>query len=371
MKNKIVYTKPSISELEIAYVTDAVTHGWGDKCYDYIHRLERNFSGYLGVKRSIATSSCTGALHMGLAGLGIGPGDEVILADTNWIASVAPVIHLGATPVLVDINPDSWCISVEEAERAITSRTKAIIAVHLYGNLCDMDALKQLAEKYQLALIEDAAEALGSEYKGSKAGSMATFSTFSFHGTKTMTTGEGGIFSTNDETLYQKVLTLSNHGRKQGQTKQFWPDELGFKYKMSNIQAALGCAQLDRIDYLVQRKRQIYSYYRQAFALDSEVYINPEPVGCINSAWMPTLVFSKTTGITRQCLTDAFAKEQIDARVFFWPLSSLPMFTAQPEHIHSYDICQRAINLPSYVDMTEEEMDRVIAVVRGLLDAKC
>lgn len=367
MKNKIVYTKPSIGELEIAYVTDAVTHGWGDKCYDYIHKLERNFSAYLGVKYSIATSSCTGALHMGLAALGIGPGDEVILADTNWIASVAPVVQLGATPVFVDIDPISWCISVQQTELAITAKTRAIIAVHLYGNLCDMDCLRELARTHNLALIEDAAEALGSEYKGCKAGSMGTFSTFSFHGTKTMTTGEGGMFVTNDEALYQKVLTLSNHGRQAGQSKQFWPDEIGFKYKMSNIQAALGCAQLERIDELVNRKREILHQYKQKLCRYVEISMNPEPAETINSGWMPTVVFSKESRITSVQLQQAFSLENIDARVFFWPLSYLPMFNRPDELSVSWSICNRAINLPSFVDMTEADIQRVASVIEKIV----
>lgn len=293
MKTKIAYTKPSITQLEIDYVLDAVTHGWGEQCYKYIERFEAEFCRYLGTEFAVATSSCTGALHMGLAALGIGPGDEVILADTNWIASVAPVTYLGATPVFVDILPDSWCINPQAVEQAVTAKTKAIIAVHLYGNLCDMQALRAIADKHGIALVEDAAEALGSEYHGEKAGSMATFGVFSFHGTKTMTTGEGGIFVTNNATLYEKVLTLSNHGRKHGQTKQFWPDELGYKYKMSNIQAALGCAQLERIDELVSGKRAIFARYREILAQCSELTLNPEPEGTINSAWMPTAVFSK------------------------------------------------------------------------------
>lgn len=373
MKPRIVYTQPSITELEIRYVTDAVTHGWGPNCYQYIEKFEQQFSAYLGSRYAVATSSCTGALHLGLAAAGIGPGDEVILADTNWIASVAPVVHLGATPVFVDILPDSWCLDPEAVAKAITSRTKAIIAVHLYGNLCQMDSLKKLADKHGLLLVEDAAEALGSQFYGQKAGSIADFGVFSFHGTKTMTTGEGGIFVTNNANLYEKVLTLSNHGRKRGQTKQFWPDELGFKYKMSNIQAALGCAQLERIDELVNAKRAIFAKYQQVLAKFSELDLNPEPKGTINSAWMPTAVFSVESQITREQLQQAFASENIDARVFFWPLSSLAMFKNHARAGQaklSYDICQRAINLPSYVGMKDDEINRVCDVIINIIAEK-
>jgi perosamine synthetase len=172
---RIYYTKPSITELEIKYATDAATNGWGDRCYEYIERFEQLFKAHLGVEYAIATSSCTGAMHMGLAGLDIGPGDEVILADINWIASAAPITYLGATPVLVDILPDTWCIDPQKAEAAITPRTKAIIAVHLYGNLCDMDALLAIGEKYNIPIIEDAAEAIGSVWHEKRAGSIGKF----------------------------------------------------------------------------------------------------------------------------------------------------------------------------------------------------
>lgn len=366
MSNRIVYTQPSITELEHEYVLDAVKNGWGAKCYDYINRFEQQFAQYLGVKHAIATSSCTGAMQLGLAAAGIGAGDEVILADTNWIATVAPVVHLGATPVFVDILPDSWCLDPAQVEQAITARTSAIIAVHLYGNLCEMTALRALAEKYQLLLIEDAAEALGSEYHGQKAGSLGAFGTFSFHGTKTMTTGEGGMFVTNDSDLYERVLTLSNHGRSRHQAKQFWPDELGYKFKMSNIQAALGCAQLERIDELAGAKRKIFSRYKALLSHYTELSLNPEPNGRVNSYWMPTVVFSKHSGIKQEQLINAFQKANIDARVFFWPLSSLPMFIAKPENQHAYDIGQRAINLPSYPQLTESEQQQVVQVISTL-----
>ncbi|MDP2246806.1 MAG: DegT/DnrJ/EryC1/StrS aminotransferase family protein, partial [Nitrosomonadales bacterium] len=212
MKSKIHYTKPSITELEVAYATDAARNGWGEKCYEYISKFEDKFKEFTGAKYAIATSSCTGALHMGLAALDIGPGDEVILADTNWIASAAPITYLGATPVFVDVLPDSWCIDPDCIEKAITPRTKAIVVVHIYGNLCDMDKLMALGKKYGLPVIEDAAEAIGSYWHGKHAGTLGKFGTFSFHGTKTLTTGEGGMFITNDTDFYEQVLTLSNHG---------------------------------------------------------------------------------------------------------------------------------------------------------------
>jgi perosamine synthetase len=367
MKPRIHYTKPSITDLEVQYATDAAANGWGDKCYDYINRFEEAFKAHLGVRYAIATSSCTGALHMGMAALGIGPGDEVIMADTNWIATAAPIVHLGAKPVFVDILPDSWCLDPELVEQAITPSTKAIVAVHLYGNLCEMDKLLAIGEKYSIPVLEDAAEAIGSVYHGRRAGSMGKFGAFSFHGTKTLTTGEGGGFVTNDPGLYEHVLTLSNHGRARGQTKQFWPDMVGFKYKMSNIQAAIGCAQIERIEELIERKRQIFQYYREHLAVLPGVAMNPEPAETINGAWMPTVVVDAEIGITREHLQAAFAAENIDARVFFHPLSSLSMFDDQPKNYYAWSIPERAINMPSYHDINETEIQRVCKVINTLV----
>ncbi len=367
MSDRIHYTKPSITDLEVEYASDAARNGWGERCYDYIVRFEEAFKQHLGVKYAIATSSCTGALHMGMAALGIGPGDEVIMADTNWIASAAPIVHLGAKPIFVDILSESWCLDPEKVEAAISPRTKAILAVHIYGNLCQMDRLLEIGDKYGIPVIEDAAEAIGSQYHGKCAGTLGSFGSFSFHGTKTMTTGEGGMFVTDDADLYETVLTLSNHGRTRGHAKQFWPDMVGYKYKISNLQAAVGCAQVERIEELIGRKREIFTRYREALCSLPGITMNPEPAGVVNGTWMPTAVFAQDTGVTREGLAQAFAAQNIDARVFFYPLSSLPMFEAVTSNCLAWDIPSRAINLPSYHDLTSPEQDRVIDVVRSCL----
>ena len=370
MTDRIAYTKPSITELEVTYATDAARNGWGARCYDYINRLERDFAAHLGVTHAIATSSCTGALHLGLAALGIGPGDEVILADTNWIASVAPVVHLGATPVLVDILEDTWCLDPALVEAAITPKTKAIIAVHLYGSMCDMDRLLEIGARRGIAVIEDAAEAIGSTWGPRRAGSMGAFGTFSFHGTKTMTTGEGGMFVTNDTALFERVTTLSNHGRDANEPRQFFPTVTGYKFKMANVSAAIGCAQVERISDLIEGKRKIMARYRDLLSGLDGIALNAEPERVTNGYWMPTAVFDRETGVTRERLMSSFADANIDARVFFWPLSDLPMFGARPENARARDIAGRAINLPSYHDMDEQAQAGVAAVITGLLKVR-
>ena len=366
--SRIYYTKPSITELEVRYATDAAANGWGERCYDYIVRFEQAFREHLGVRHAIATSSCTGAMHMGLAALGIGPGDEVILGDINWIASAAPVTYLGATPVLVDVLEDSWCVDPAAVEAAITERTKAIVAVHLYGNLCSMDALRAIGDRHGIPVVEDAAEALGSQWHGRRAGSMGAFATFSFHGTKTVTTGEGGMFVTQDDALYERVLTLSNHGRARGEPRQFWPSELGFKYKMSNIQAAIGCAQMERIDELIAGKRRVFRYYAERLQ-DLPLRMNPEPPGTVNGYWMPTIVVDDGVPFDRDALLAAFKADAIDGRVFFWPLSALPMFAPVPGNVVSRRIHPRAVNLPTYHDLAASDMDRVIRLLRAFIHA--
>jgi len=365
-KERIYYTKPSITDREVEYATDAARNGWGDRCYEYIKRFEDAFKVHLGVEYAIATSSCTGALHMGFVALGIGRGDEVIMADTNWIATVAPIVHLGAKPVFVDILSDSWCIDPKLVEAAITPRTKAIIAVHLYGNMCDMKRLLAIGKRYDIPVVEDAAEAIGSVYHGKRAGSMGKFGTFSFHGSKTLTTGEGGMFVTDDADLYNTVLTLSDHGRARGQTKQFWADIVGFKYKMSNIQAAIGCAQLERVDDLIADKRRIFDYY-DTHLKELPLKMNIEPNETTNGYWMSNIVVDKGVDFDRDALLASFKADNIDGRVFFWPLSMLPMFKKKPENVVSYDLYKRAVNLPTYYDLTSDEMDRVIDLLRKFL----
>ncbi len=366
MKNRIPYTKPSITELEVRYASDAAEFGWGEKCYEYIVRFEKLFSKHLGVEHAIATSSCTGALHLGMAGLGIGPGDEVILADVNWIATAAPIMHLGATPILVDILPETWCIDPESVRKAITPKTKAIVAVHLYGNLCEMSALQAIADEYELFLIEDSAEAIGSTYGSSRAGSIGAFGAFSFHGTKTITTGEGGMFTTNSSDLFERVLTLSNHGRSRSQTKQFWPDQIGFKFKMSNIEAAIGCAQIERIEELLSEKKNIFETY--AAELNGyNVLINPHATSVASPGyWMVNVVFPKQSMNleTREYLINDLREIGADARVFFWPLSSLGLFSTQTPTPVSYDISSRSLNLPSAFGITREEIKSVCQIVK-------
>jgi perosamine synthetase len=364
---KIPYAKPSVTQLEIDYVNEAIANGWGEHRNLYIDRFEQQFAAHLDVGYAIATSSCTGALQMGLRALDIGQGDEVILADSNWIATVAPVVHLGAKPVFVDVLSDSWCIDPVLVEKAITKNTKAIIATHIYGNLANMNDLLDIGLKFGVPVIEDAAEAIGSLYLGRRAGSIGRFGVFSFHGSKTISTGEGGMFVTSDAELYEKVLTLSNHGRESSETRMFWPAVVGYKFKMSNIQAAMGCAQLTRVEELVKKRQETLLLYEYQLKDLGNVAINPKQEGCENGAWMPTIVLDVPQNIFKK-IFENMRTNGIDVRPFFAPLSQIGLFPKTSSNQNSVLLANFALNLPSYHDITNEEITFVVRSLKHLID---
>ena len=356
---KVLAAKPSITDREIEYVNDAIRHGWGEHCYDYLNRFETQFKAYQNSPYGIATSSCTGALHIALASLGLKALDEVIVPDITWIASISPIVQLGATPVFVDVEEASWCIDPKSVEAAITPRTKAIIVVHVYGNLVDMAEIMRIAKKYDLVVIEDAAEALGSEFNGKKAGSIGDFGVFSFHGTKTMTTGEGGMLVSNNKALFEQASIIANHGRDPLVAKLFWCEQVGLKYKMSNLQAAIGVAQLERVNELVANKRKVFALYKEYLA-DADIVMNTERENCKNSYWMPTLILPTSFNLDkRDALIKDMISKNIQVRPFFYPVSGFPMFEKVSNNTVSLVLYERGINLPSYFEMTEQDVDYV------------
>lgn len=315
---RIPVAGPWITQKEIDYVTDAVTNAWYSNANIYHDRFEKAFATYVGRKYAISLPSCTSALHLALLSLGVGTGDEVIVPDITWIATSAPITYVGATPVFADIDELSWCLSAESFAQRITPKTKAVIIVDLYGNMPDMDAILEIAEKYGIAVIEDAAEAIGSEYKDKKAGSFGDVSTFSFHGSKTLTTGEGGMLVTDREDIYQRCLFLRDHGRDPD-GKMFWNTEVAYKYKMSSMQAALGLAQLERIEELISRKREIFAWYKESLDGLHGITLNQEAERVKNTYWMVTAVLDEKLGVKKGDLIERLKEKGIDARPFFIP----------------------------------------------------
>lgn len=359
---------PWITDKEVEYVADAARNAWYENANMYHERFEKAFAEYLGVKYAVALPSCTSALHLSLLVLGVGPGDEVIVSDVTWIASAAPIIYVGAIPVFADMDEKTWCISAESFEKCITPKTKAVIPVDLYGGMPDWDRILEIARKHNIAVIEDAAEALGSEYKGRKAGAFGDTGTFSFHGSKTMTTGEGGMLVTNNNELFNRVLFLRDHGRKPGDVL-FFNAEVGYKYKMSSMQAALGLAQIERVDELVDKKRQIFSWYEKALTGIDGITLNFEPDGTKNSYWMVSIILDQKFGIKKEELFYKMQEQDISCRPFFFPLSAIPAFyesveaeKARERNRVSYGISPFGVNLPCGMNM-DEEMVRYVCDV--------
>jgi perosamine synthetase len=364
---------PWITQKEVDYVADAAANAWYSNANCYHERFEKTFASYLNVRFAMALPSCTSAIHLSLAAKGIGPGDEVIVPEATWIASAAPVSYVGATAVFADIDPETWCMSPESFTACITPRTKAVIPVDLYGNVPDWENLRRIADKHNIFIVEDAAEAVGSEYKGRRAGSLGDTGVFSFHGSKTLTAGEGGLLATDHEEIYRRALFLRDHGRSPGD-RMFFNTEVAFKYKMSSLQAALGLAQLERVEELVARKREIFSWYRARLADLPGVTLNAEPPGTRNSFWMVTIVLDQGYGIRKADLMEAFGREQIDTRPFFNPLSSLPAYRdfdhacqARERNRVAYRISATGLNLPSALNLTEKQVERVCQVLKGIL----
>jgi perosamine synthetase len=362
---RIPVAGPWITQREIDYVADAVTHAWYSNANMYHTRFEEAFCAYVGRKYAMALPSCTSAIHLSLLALGVGPGDEVIIPDSTWIASAAPISYVGATPVFVDVDPDTWCITPAALANAITAKTKAVILVDLYGSMPEMSAILPIARAHHIAVIEDAAEAIGSAFEGALAGSFGDVSVFSFHGSKTLTTGEGGMLVTDRKDVFDRSQFLRDHGRQAGDV-QFFNAEVAYKYKMSSMQAALGLAQLERIDELIERKREIFAWYCDAFASDDGIQLNAEPEGTINSYWMVTAVWDRKFSRKKNDVVASMRKAGVDVRPFFHPLSSLPAykdntsaFGASGRNVVAYDIGARAINLPSGFSLVEADVPRV------------
>lgn len=362
---RIPVSGPWITEREIRYVTDAVTNAWYANHAVYHQRFEKAFTAYLGVQHAMALPSCTSAIHLSLLALGVGPGDEVIVPDATWIASAAPVSYVGATTVFADIDPVTWCLSTESFEACITPRTKVVIPVDLYGSMPDWRGLRDVAQRHGVQIIEDAAEAVGSRFQDKLAGTFGRTGVFSFHGSKTLTTGEGGLLVTDDAALFARAQRLRDHGRPPGD-RMFCNTEVAHKYKMSSMQAALGLAQLERVDELIARKRQIFSWYRNFLAGVDGIALNAEPAGTLNSYWMVTVILDGRLGMDKKVLMAKLDQHNIDSRPFFFPLSSLPAYSAHAEAARArarnrvaYELTPRGLNLPSGLNLTEADVEYV------------
>lgn len=361
----ILTAGPSVSSREAAYSFDAAKYGWNRNWSGYLTKFERAFADYIGVRHALATSSCTGALHLALAALGIGPGDEVIVPDLTWVATGNAVLYVGATPVFADIDPLTWCLDPESFRSLITPRTKAVMPVHLYGHPSAMGEIMRLAREHGLFVVEDAAPSVGAEVDGRRVGAFGDFAAFSFQGAKLAVTGEGGMLVTNDDALYEKVHTIWDQGRVPG---TFWIASRGWKYKMANLPAAFGLAQLERNDAMVEAKRRLFSWYDAGLRGVPHLTLAREAPGARSICWMTSLLLSADAPLDRDALMARLKERHIDTRAVFPAISQYPIWPVkQPPAPRAADISRRAINLPSGVCLAREEVDYICATLRELL----
>jgi len=368
--NSIKMAGPWITNHEIETVNDCMLHGWDN--YRYVETFQKEFAKYHNRKYGIMTPNCTTAIHLLLAGLGIKDEDEVIVPDCTWIATAAPITYQRAKPVFCDIDVQNWCSSPESVEKCISAKTKAIITVDLFGNMPDMDSMISLSEKYGIPFIEDAAEAVGSIYKGIRAGKFGIGSVFSFHRTKTITTGEGGMLLLDDDKLYERCMFLRDHGRRHD-GPMYFNFEVTFKYMPFNLQAAIGYSQFQRIDELVGKKQWILHKYKEHLADIPDIQMNCESESITNGAWITGLVFGYSHNISKFIVMEKMKGFGYPARPFFYPLSSLPAYPGyrklyEKKNPNSYNISPRGINLPGDLMLNEEQIVEYCNVLKKVLE---
>jgi perosamine synthetase len=364
----IPITEPQFGKEELENVIEVVKSGWISSKGKYIQEFENKFAKFCGVKYGVATSNGTAALHLALVSLGIGEGDEVIIPTLTFIATANVARYTGVKPVFVDSHPDYWCIHPEKIKEKITPKTKAIIPVHLYGHPCDMDPIMEIVERYNLYIIEDAAEAHGAEYKGQKVGSFGDISCFSFYGNKIITTGEGGMCLTNNRELAEKMMILRDHGMNPN--KRYWHDVIGFNYRMTNLQAAVGVAQLEKINKFIEDKRRIAKQYFEGLKELEEkglIKLHPEMSWAKCVYWIYSILIEDASGMNRDELMLKLREKGIDTRPFFYPIHTLPPYNDKIRLPISEEISRKGISLPSGVTLKESQVKRIVEEIVGYL----
>jgi perosamine synthetase len=360
----IPWGKPHLGEKEKEYLLKALDSTWISGG-EFTDRFEAHFARLIGAKYAVTTSSGTAALHLALLALEIGPGDEVIVPAFTFVAPVNMAIEAGAKPVYVDIDPRTWCIDVKEIEKSITARTKAVIAVHVYGNVCEMEALTAIARERQIYLIEDVAEAAFSKYRGKFAGSFGHLGCFSFQATKTITMGEGGAVVTNDKKLSERMRIMRSHGMREN--KRYWHDLVGYNYRLTNLQAALGCAQLENLDNIIAEKARIYRRYLENLSDLPGIEFQHIPKEVESVMWAVAIKMEPHSFKgDRDFLIAELVKRNVETRPGFYPFSVMPLYDAASLPVAEL-ISRNVISLPSYISISDENIDYIGNQLRGLM----
>lgn len=362
--------RPCITGLEEKYVLDAVRSGWISSRGPYLDRFEAEFAARYGAT-AVATSNGTVALHLVLAAAGIGPGDEVVVPALTYVATANAVTYCGARPVFVDVTPDTWCIDPEQVAAAIGPRTRAVIAVDVYGHPADYPRLRRICAANGVLLVADAAESLGARLDDVPTGALADASTFSFFGNKIMTCGEGGCVTASDPGLVERMRLLRNQGMDP-QRRYFFP-VVGFNYRLTNVAAALLCAQLDRVDAMIAQRERVIAGYESALA--DVAALTPQPVApqVRRAPWMASFLVGDVGDRTaRDALAERLASQGVETRPFFVPLHELPPYRAggeaQPRLPVAEDLARRGINLPTYEELSADDVAEIAGRVRSAIE---
>lgn len=363
-KQHIALAQPQLIGNEYNYLMDAFLSTWISSTGKYVTQFEESFSNYCGTSYGVAVSNGTVALHLALTALGIGKGDEVIVPDITFAATINAVIYTGATPVIVDIEEESWCIDPNEIEKAITPNTKAIIPVHIYGQPCDMGRICDIARKHNLYIVEDCAEAHGAEWNHKKVGSFGIISCFSFFGNKVITTGEGGMCVTNSAELNDKMRVLRDHGMSK--ERKYYHEVIGFNYRMTNLQAAIGLAQTERVDEILEWREKIEQEYRNVFSKIKGISMQKKNInGRKKIAWLVSALIDSDK---RDDVLQELKKNNIDARAFFIPLSEMEIYKKYARNcMISKKISQMGINLPTTYETNQVVIKKIAAIIYGML----
>lgn len=359
--HQVPLTQPMLDGNELEYVTDCIRTGWISSQGKYVHQFEQAFGQYVGCPHALAVSNGTVALHLALVVLGIGPGDEVIVPDFTFAAPVNAVLYVGATPVLVDIDPDTMTMDVDAAKRALTTRTRAIIPVHLYGHPADMKRIMALAQEHGLVVVEDCAEAIGSTYEGAHVGNRGDAAIFSFYGNKTITTGEGGMLLFKNGAMRDRARVLRDHGMSRD--RRYWHEQVGYNYRMTNIQAAIGVAQMERVEEFVARKRWIGERYRECLSSVAALRLPREIGNVVNSYWLYTVALRHELASKRDEILALMEMKGVEARPVFCSLHCMPLYAALVGSGQTYPVSSAAsdagLSLPSAVNMSQADIENV------------
>lgn len=359
---------PSLNGNELAYVTECIKTNWISSQGKYVRKFEELFTDYHSGRKALAVSNGTVALHLALEAFGIGDGDEVIVPDLTFAASINSILYTGATPVLAEVDANTWNIDVKKAEQLITKRTKAIMPVHLYGNPCNMDDVMELSSKHNLKVIEDCAEALGSYYHRRPVGVFGDAATFSFYGNKIITTGEGGMVLFKNDEVAERAALLRDHGMQK--SKKYWHLEVGYNYRLTNIQAAIGVAQFERLEEFVAAKRKVARSYNEVLSNNPYFQTPVELDGMINTYWLYTFMVRPTAPFNRDDMMSYLNQQGVETRPVFYPLHAMPPYHSfgKPEElVISQQLSSSGISLPSSVNLTEIQLAHISESIKKFI----